>query len=569
MIKTIVVVCSLLAGMALAQHQHHSQPGLPVEMYTGMGNLHHPVSTKNPEAQKHFNQGLALLYGFNHEEAVKQFQRAGALDPDLAMAYWGVALVNGQNYNAPEFPELLKVARENLKKAQALAPKASPGEQAYIAALAKRYDEAVADPAQREVAYSAAMGQVMQQFPDDLDAATLHAESMMNQRPWQLWSKDGTPAPNTERIIEILESVLRRNPQHIGANHYYIHAVEASKNPARAMAAADRLRNLKLSAGHLVHMPAHVYFRTGDYPQAADVNIVAAKVDRDYLAAGATKPGIYSMMYYSHNIHFQALADAMAGRYERAIKAAQALSDHVEPALKEMPLVEVFLPVRTYVLVRFGKWDEVLALPEPDASLRLHHSTWQWARGMAMTAKGDLAAADREYQALRAARAKVPADAMVDKNPLSTVLEVAEHMLAGRIATAKKDYPAAEQHYQKAAAIHDDFNYIEPPEWPFPVRESLGGMLLAAGRHADAEKAFREDLARFPRNGRSLYGLLESLKAQGKQENAKFVELEYASAWNQADTILRPDEIEVGSIRKDVTVAGQEKKKAVVGATAQ
>lgn len=567
MIKTIVVICSLLVSSALAQHQHHGPAGLPVEMYTGMGNLHHPVSTSNPEAQKHFNQGLALLYGFNHEEAVNQFQRAASLDPNLAMAYWGIALVNGQNYNAPEFPELLKIARENLKKAQALAPKASAGEQAYIAALAERYDESVPEAAQRELAYSTAMGKVSEQFPDDLDAATLYAESMMNQRPWQLWNKDGTPAPNTERIAAILESVLRRNPKHIGANHYYIHAVEASNNPARAMAAADRLRDLKLSAGHLVHMPAHVYFRTGDYAQAADVNIVAAKVDRDYLAQGTSKPGIYSMLYYSHNMHFQALSDAMAGRYERAIKAAQALSDHVEPALKQMPMVEVFLPVKTYVLVRFGKWDEVLRLPEPDASLQLHHSMWQWARGMAMTAKGDLASAEREYQALSAARAKAPAEVKVDKNSLSSVLEVAEHMLAGRIAGAKKDYATAEEHYRKAAAIHDNFNYIEPPEWPFPVRESLGGMLLAAGRHADAEKAFRDDLAHFPRNGRSLYGLLESLRAQGKQENAKFVELEYTNAWNQADTRLRADEIEVGSMRRNVT--DDEKKKAVVEATAQ
>ena len=527
MTQRTFLVMLILAGMVAAQHQHPNPVNQPAERFTSLGDTHHPVSTRNPEAQKSFDQGLALLYGFNHEEAARSFARAAQQDPDLAMAYWGAALVSGVNYNAPEFPELLKTARESVKKAQALAPKASLSEQAYIAALAKRYDESTEDVMQREHAYSDAMRNVMQRFPDDLDAATLYAESLMNQNPWKLWTSDGKPGPNTEQVIAILESVLRRNPRHVGANHYYIHAVEASPNPERGLPSADRLRDLHLSAGHLVHMPAHIYWRTGDYVSAADINVVAAKVDRDYLGDSAAKPGIYAMMYYSHNLHFQALADIMAGRYSSARKAAETLADHVQPALKDMPMVEAFMPGKTYVLVRFGKWDDVLALPEPDKSLRLHHGTWLWARGLAESATGDLSAAKRDSDALHAAVAAAPPDARVDKNSLADLLGIADHMLAARIASAGKDFSSAQRHYEQAVAIHDRFNYIEPTEWPFPIRESLGAMLLKTGRAPEAEKVFREDLSHNPRNGRSLFGLVKSLKAQDKQDAARLVEMQF------------------------------------------
>jgi len=553
--RTLAVLFTML-GMGMAQHyQHQSPQNIPAERFTSLGDTHHPVSTRNAEAQKSFDQGLALLYGFNHAEAALAFERAAQQDPSLAMAYWGAGLVSGMNYNAPEFPDLLKAARENVKKAQALASKASSSEQAYISALAKRYDEKTDDVMQREHAYSDAMREVMERFPDDLDAATLYAESLMNQNPWKLWSKEGKPGPNTEHVIAILESVLRRNPRHIGANHYYIHAVEASPTPERGLPSADRLRDLKLSAGHLVHMPAHIYWRTGDYVSAADVNVVAAKVDRDYLGEAANKPGIYAMMYYSHNLHFQALADLMAGRYNEARTAADTLAAHVEPALKDMPMVEGFLPVKTYVLVRFGKWDDILALREPDKSLRLQHGTWQWARGLAATAKGDLPEAQRISAALHAELATVPPDAVVDKNPLADLLGIADHMLAARIAASAKDFSSAQRHYEEAASIHDRFNYIEPPEWPFPIRESLGAMLLKSGNPQQAEKVFREDLARNPRSGRSLFGLLESLKAQHKDEAARLVEMEFKRAWKDADAELDIAELELGSPRTTIRAA--------------
>ena len=547
MLRSAFAMCLLFTVPAGAQHQHNAPAKSPVEMYTGLGGVHHPVSTQNADAQKYFDQGLALLYGFNHEEAAKAFDAAAKLDPNLAIAHWGVALVNGQNYNAPEFPELLKIAKTELATAQSMSPKASPSEQALISALANRYDDSIGDTKAREKAYSDAMGEVSAKFPDDLDVATLYAESLMNLTPWQLWSKDGKPGPNTEKVIAILESVLRRNPQHIGANHYYIHAVEASPDPERGIASANRLRDLKLSAGHLVHMPGHIYLRTGDYAAAGDVNVAAANADMTYIEHSGIKPGIYSMMYYSHNLHFLALADSMAGRYASSRAAADKLSAHVGPAVKDMPMVEAFMLVKTYVLVRFGKWDELLAASEPDKSLRLLHAMWHWGRGMADVAKGNYAGAETELKAVDEAQTSAPADAMVDKNSQANVLSVASHMLAARIAGAKGDLATAEKHYDEAAQLHDNFNYIEPPEWPFPVRESHGAMLLRAGKPADAEKQFRADLERFPRNGRSLFGLAESLKAQGNTEGARLIEMEFKDAWKPADTKLSVDSLEIGS----------------------
>jgi tetratricopeptide (TPR) repeat protein len=529
----------LATCLVAAQHQHAAPKGVkqaPVAMYAGLGGIHHPISTKSAQAQKYFDQGLALLYGFNHDEAAKAFTQATKFDPELAMGYWGIALVNGMNYNAPEFPNALTVARENLKKAQELAPKASPAEQAYIAALTKRYGDDSPAP-KREQAYSDAMKGVMESNIDDLDAATLYAETLMNLSPWQLW-KDGKPGPNTEDVIAILESVLRRNPNHTGANHYYIHAVEASGHPERALKSADRLRDLKLSAGHLVHMPAHIYLRTGDYVQAADTNVVAADADRAYITRSGVKAGLYPLFYYSHNIHFQALADAMAGRYASAKRAADLLVKHVAPAIKDLPPVELFMPTPTYVAVRFQKWNDVLKEPEPDKAHLIHHASWQWGQGMAHVAKGDMKAAEANLAALEAEVAQAPAEKMVDKNSLKTVFGLAAHYLTACIAEAKKDYAGAEKHYMMAADIHDGFNYIEPPEWPFPVYEAIGNMKLAAGKADGAEAAFRDDLKRNPRNGRSLYGLMQSLKAQGKDASARLVEQEFKESWKKADMQL-------------------------------
>jgi hypothetical protein len=297
-------------------------------------------------------------------------------------------------------------------------------------------------------------------------------------------------------------------------------------------------------------MPGHIYYRTGDYVSAADVNVAASDADLNYLKSTGEKPGIYSMMYYSHNLHFLALSDAMAGRYATARSAADRLYDHVAPAVKGMPMVEAFMPVKTYILVRFGRWDDMLAMPQPDQSLHLQSAMWHWGRGMAFVAKGNISSAEQEQKAVDQARAAAPKEAMVDKNSLQTVLTVASDMLGARIAGEKKDWATADKLYAEAAQLHDGFNYIEPPEWPFPVRESQGAMLLRAGRPQDAEKAFRADLDKFPRNGRSLFGLVASLKAQNKNEAARLIEMEFNDAWKQADTPLKVEELEIGSARK-------------------
>ncbi|MBI2682562.1 MAG: hypothetical protein HYX26_05000 [Acidobacteriales bacterium] len=536
-----ILITSLLASglIAAAQHANHGGPGGPQAMrFAGMGAVHHKVSTNNAEAQAYFDQGLALCYGFNHDEAGRSFEKAAELDPDLAMAYWGLAFTLGSNYNMPSFPDREKAAAEAMQKALALAPKASPLEQEYIRALSKRYSKTPqADLKILAMAYSQAMRDLTVKFPDDLDAATLYAESLMNLRPWALWNKDGSSAPGTEIIVRTLESVLKRDPNHLGANHYYIHAVEASYHPERALASAERLSSLAPGAGHLVHMPAHIYSRVGDHDSAARVNVNAAAADEAYLAATHVE-GIYPLMYYNHNLHFLAYANTMAGNYGEAIKAARKLEEKVTPAVKSMPMLEMFLPTQAFVLVRFEKWDEVLKLPKPDASLRYQTGIWHWAQGMAHAGLGHLAEAEKERAALAALIPKIPAEQIVDKSPARAILGIGDSSLAAQLARMRKDYVTAQRRLEMAITLQDNLNYIEPPEWFAWARESLGGVLLAAGRPQEAEAVFRKDLAMNPRNGRSLFGLMESLKAQKRNEDAELLRAQFETAWKNADVKL-------------------------------
>ena len=536
------LACALACCVAQAQQTgSHSQPPPAAKLYWGMGDVDHPVSTKNAEAQKFFNQGLALLYGFNHFEAANSFRRAAELDPDLAMAWWGVALVYGPNYNAPADEDQNKVALDAVAKAQALAPKASAPERAYIDAVAKRYaPDPKADKAQLAVAYKDGMCAVARQYPDDLDAATLCAEAMMNLRPWRLWSVDGsTPAEGTPEILAMLEGVLKRNPDHLGANHYYIHATEASRQPGRALASANRLEKLAPSAGHLVHMPSHVYWRVGDFPSAVKVNVAAAEADRKYLAVSKLA-GIYPMMYYNHNVHFEALAQSMKGNYAGARRAAEQLAMNAAPHARAMSVVEAFLPVREYMLVRFEKWDDVLKTPKPADDLLYHTANWHYARGMAYAARNDKQNAQLELDALRTGAAKLKPDFLVMLNTGPDILAIAENVLAARVDQINGNKDAAIDSLRKAVAKQDSLVYIEPPEWYFPVREALGATLLSSGDAGEAEQVFRADLDRNPRNGRSLYGLMSSLKAQGKERDASLVEQEFRAAWKDADTQLQP-----------------------------
>ena len=508
----------------------------------GMGKHHHPVTTKNVEAQRFFDQGLTLLYAFNHAEAILSFQRAAELDPDLAMAHWGMSLALGSNYNLQADEAQLKDALVALYRAKILSPKAAPVEREYIEALSKRYsDDPKADKAKLAIAYKNAMGELSKRHPDDLDAATLYAESAMNLRPWELWTRDGKPAEGTEEIIAVLEGVLKRNPDHPGANHYYIHAVEAGPHPERGLPSADRLKTLVPAAGHLVHMPAHIYFRVGDYEQAARQNELAMVADEAmFFRRGAV--GVYPVMYYSHNIHFLAVARAFQGRYRDALQAADQLAAHVAPHVKEMPMLEVFTTTPILVRLKFGRSHEILREPDPGVGMPVTRAMWLFSRAMSQVAMGQVAEAEKEQEAFARQCKQVPADLKYgDRNTAQSVLHIADLVLKARIASARKDSKAAVAALEQAIKAEDALNYIEPPDWYLPVRERLGSLLLAEGKPAEAEKHFRADLALRPRNGRALFGLMKALKAQKNDLAARQVQEEFNTAWKQADGPLAID----------------------------
>jgi len=528
---------------ALSAQQHAAQPaGKPATLMNGLGDLHHPVTTSNPQAQKFFDQGLRLIFAFNHAEATSSFEQAARLDPKMAMAYWGIAEAVGPNYNDPADPARFKQAHDAIQKAGELAANASPSEKAYIAAMAVRFP---ADPnTDRRMAaerYRNAMDDLVKQFPDDLDAATLFAEAGMNLHPWGLWHPDGTPEGGTEDIIAALESVLRRDPNHMGAIHYYIHAVEASPSPERALAAANRLAALAPAAGHLVHMPGHIYIRTGDFESAVKTNQLAAAADRNYIqATGAA--GMYPAMYYSHNLHFIAACASMNGNYAEARKAGAMLAAHVGPLVKAVPPLEGFMTVPLAVEVRFQKWDEILGTPAPAADMKTTTVFWHFARGMALAAKGKVPEAEAEHRIVSEAADKTPPDqvfAMPVNNKAKDVLTIATNVLGAKIALAKKDSANAIAMLRRAIAIQDSLKYDEPPDWFYPVRESLGAVLLLNGKAAEAEKVFREDLERNPRNPRSLFGLSEALRAQNRAYDAQFVDKQFQANWKSTEIKLK------------------------------
>ena len=544
--KPLICVLAVLAlsGLISAQeHPMHSQPpAKKATVMSGLGDLHHPVSTSNPEAQKFFDQGMRLIYAFNHEEAAGSFERAAELDPKMAMAYWGLAEAVGPNYNDPADPDRYKKAHEAIAKAETLAANASPSEKSYIAAMALRFPaDPAADHRLAAERYHNAMSDVVKQFPDDLDAATLFAESGMDLHPWGLWRPDGTPEGGTEDIIAALESVLKRDPNHMGAIHYYIHAVEASPSPERALAAANRLAALAPAAGHLVHMPGHVYIRTGDFEAAVKTNQLAAAADRAYLQANGSG-GLYGAMYYSHNLHFIAACSSMNGNYAEARKAAEMLATHVGPMVKDIPPLEGFMTVPLAVEVRFQKWDQILAMPQPAAGMQTTTVFWHFARGMALAAKGKVTEAEAEHRIVSEAADKMPPDqvfAMPVNNKAKDVLNIATNVLGAKIAQATHDSTGAVSLLRRAVAIQDTLKYDEPPDWFYPVRESLGAVLLLNGNAAEAEKVFREDLDRNPRNPRSLFGLAEALRAQNRAYDAQFVDKQFQSNWKSTELKLK------------------------------
>ena len=515
--------------------------GPRTKLLGNLGSYHRSIKTTSPEAQQFFDEGLALLYGFNHEESFKSFERAATLDPVSPMPHWGMSLALGTNINDEAPAERLKQGYAHLAEAEKRTAAGSDVERGLVAALGQRY---VADPTgdriDREQAYSRAMGELSTQFPDDLDVATLYAESMMNLRPWRLYTKDGTPEPGTEAIVAALEGVMRRNPQHPGANHYYIHAVEASKSPERATTSAGRLETLVPGAGHLVHMPAHIYIRTGQYAKSAKSNADAAAVDEKYFKATGAN-GFYASMYYGHNLQFESAAATFAGNFAQARDAARRTVKLADPIADQMAMIEPFAAQELAVLVRFGQWAPILEMKAPPPTRTVQTSLYHFARGAAFAGSGKVVEAEAALKSLKAAAARIPRDAMVGAaNTAVDVIFVAVNDLTARVAEAKGDVPAAIKAFTEAVAAEDHLGYNEPPDWLMPERERLGALLNKSGRFADAETVFRADLRKNVGNPRALYGLYRSLVRQ-KKYAAEETKAAFDKAWTSADVRLGDD----------------------------
>ena len=547
MLKRLSVAVLLASTPGFCQQHEHAAATAdngPAPLLDGLGHLHHAITTTKPEAQRYFDQGLTLVYGFNYDEAARSFRYAAKLDPKCAMAWWGVALAVGPNYNDPDIDAgRRKSAYENSQKAVSLAASAKPGEQGLIRALAKRYSpDPKADPKKLNVDYAQAMREVMRQNPSDSDAAVLFADAAMNIHPWQLWSHEGQPQEGTLEIVDVLEGVLKRDPNQIGANHLYIHAVEASQHPERALPSAQRLTALCPGAGHLVHMPAHIYIRTGDYHASSLANEQAVGIDQGYVSKYHVT-GMYPVMYYTHNLHFLAISSCFEGRFDEANRIATKIVADMTPYAKENPMAEWFLPTKTLVLIRFRRWEEVSQLPEPDKNLRLLHAVWHFGRGMAFTGLARLDKAAAERDALTAEAKALPKEAMLGFNSAHQVFDIAAGMLDANIARGQRNYKRAAELLNKAAETEDKLNYDEPPDWYLPPRESLGAVLFTDGRYTDAEAAFRAELKAHAKNPRALFGLAECLSAEKKTADAAAVRKEFEAGWKSADVKLKMSDL--------------------------
>jgi tetratricopeptide (TPR) repeat protein len=525
-----------LPAFALFAQHHHAPPAeKPPTLLPGLGVHHHPIATGSPEAQKFFDQGLRLLYGFNRYEALRSFRRAAELDANAIMPLWGMAMATGPHINMDVDGDTdMKASCAAVDQGRPLRDKAPEHERAWFDAAAARC------PEYRPAEYIAAMRDLSRRYPDDLDAATLLAESLMIPLRWRWWSAAGVPAEGTEEAVRILEMVLRRNPDHPGANHFFIHAVEASPSPERAIPSAQRLMGIVPAAGHLVHMPAHIWLLLGDFETAAAVNERAAEVDRQYMDATGVTNSPYAG-YYVHNLHFVAYARQMQGRYADAIRAAETLASAGAPHVESMAMmVDAVAPAPLFAMLRFARWDDILAAKAPDSRLPASTALWRFARATALAAKGRREEALREKQGFEEARAKVTADWLWINNKAADILTVAAASLEARVAPNAAD---ALPHWRRAVELQDTLVYDEPPPWFYPIRESLGAALLRAGKPEDAEAVFREGLRLGPRNGRLLFGLLESLKAQGKTYAAESVKGEFERAWAKADVKLRLEDL--------------------------
>jgi tetratricopeptide (TPR) repeat protein len=523
--------------------------GAPI--FDGMGDYHRSISTADPGAQRYFDQGMVLAFGFNHAEAIRSFRAAQRLDDRCAMCFWGEALATGPNINVTANGRAVMTPEEQLAAYAALAraierkSHASPIERDFIDALAARYSATPVDDREPlDRAYAEAMGALARKYPRDDDAAALFAEAWMDTMPWDYWSDDGQPKPETVPVIAALEAILARNSRHPLALHLYIHAVEASSAAERAEAAADTLADLVPGSGHLVHMPSHIYWRVGRYHDAARANERAAAVDESYIAQ-CNAQGFYPAAYYPHNIHFLWAAATMEGRSAVAIDAARKVAANVRlEQIEQYPAVEFFATIPLLALTRFGRWEEILAEPAFPSALDYSRAIRHYARGVALARTGDVEAARLEQAALAPLR---DSDKVLFLDgadyPASTLLEIAAELLQGEIEAATGDGEGAIAHFTRAVTVQDQLPYTEPPFWYYPTRQSLGFALFTAARFAEAEATYRRDLEDYPHNGWSMFGLIQSLEAQGKTAEASALRAHFEASWSMADVDLTASRI--------------------------
>ena len=556
-ITLVTVLATGSAGPASAQtapaapqHKHYDTPpgydqapapGMPLApRLQNLGVHTFPVSTKDSRAQLFVNQGLNLVYAFNHAESARAFAEAARLDPSLAMAYWGQALVLGPNINAAMEPEAEPRAHALVQKAVAMKATATPREQAYIDALAARYTGKADDRKKADRAYADAMARVVREFPDDLDARTLYAEALMDLRPWNYWTRDGVPYPETIDVRSSLEQVLAAHRNHPGALHLWIHLWEPTDTPERAEAEADRLLPLMPGAGHIVHMPAHIYMRVGRHADVIAANIQAAKADEDYIAQCRAQ-GLYPLGYYPHNLHFIWMGASASGQRSLALASSQRLAAAIpDEALGSVPILQGFLVVPYWAMVRFGEWDRILSDSGPRHETPFTKGVWHFARAMAFTAKNQLEAAEQERVKLAAliADPALKGQTTFSTNTGEAILRIAPEVVAGEIAARRQDWNTAILHLDRAVRYEDALIYQEPPDWHAPVRQNLAAVLMAAGRPDEAEAVYWEDLRKNPENGWTLFGLTQALKAQGKTDEAAGTEARFRKAWKDADVSL-------------------------------
>ena len=530
----ILLTAAMSSGLFAATSGDQIKPKLQ-----NLGSHTFPVNTKTKEAQLFINQGVNLTYGFNHAEAGRAFREAARLDPTLAMAYWGQALVLGPNINAPMSPDDEPLAKKLINQAKSLAEYATPRERALIKALELRYTGNPEQRSENDKAYAQAMQAVHQQYPDDPDIAMLYVESVMDLRPWSYWMPDGKPYAGTAEIVALTEKVLQLHPNHPAALHLYIHLMEPTSTPEKAEKAADTLLTLMPEAGHMVHMSSHIYHRVGRYADAVRSNQLAVAADEDYIRQSQAE-GLYTIGYYPHNIHFLWFSATAGGQSQIAIESALKLAEKInDTTLEEYPFTAVFRMVPYWTYARFGLWDKVLEEPAPPAANAFLRGAWQYVRGLAFVASGQLEQAQESLEAVQTILRDEKLDGpLFSKNTPRTILKIAPEVLAGEIAAAQGKFDTAVAHLEKAVHFEDALVYTEPAEWHFSPRLALGAILLEAGRTEEAETVYWDDLRHRRENGWALFGLKQSLRAQQKTQEAELVEARFKKAWSKADVTL-------------------------------